>query len=458
MTPEQIEKVNSYGPFVHGVWTNGRFSIGNEERLGGRAELLAMTLRDVVSRQFSRKELSKMSILDVGCYDGWLMWRMQDLPFRRMLGIEPRAKNIDKGRAVRDALQLHCRCEFRQGNLEGLKEVLRGETFDIVVATGLLHHLESVPTGIAMLKQACRSLLFLETICLPEVFETPEMENALELKDITYFKGRKGFGVTGHKLESAYSDGSACEMTVVSIPSVETIRMILETKGFSHVAVEVDPMEFRKRVPVGTRRYWAVCMSARLDNAEKFHDRSAELAADYESGVVTTLLPATWCEALRARVGVRTKAGHKGERSEESLLVEYVFGSPKKSAAAWAALEKRIVHHNVREIVRNLVYAPEDKIAVELAKTAMQGGRIEEARELLISVVTRLNADWRAVYRAFCLLHWIYKKSGHKTTATKYLNLCRNANPLFPDRLLAGDSRMLRPAGSRGGTHRRRRA
>lgn len=455
MTPEQIEKVNSYGPFVHGVWTNGRCSIGNEERLGGRAELLATTLRDVVTRQFTRKQLATMSILDVGCYDGWLMWRLQDLPFGRMLGIEPRAKNIEKGRAVRDALQLPCRCEFRQGTLEKLPDVLRGEKFDIVVATGLLHHLESVPTGISMLKQACRSLLFLETICLPDVFETAEMEHALELKDITYFKGRKGFGVTGHKLESAYSDGSACEMTVVSIPSVETIRMILETKGFSNVSIEVDPVAFRKRVPVGTRRYWAVCMSARLDGKEQFHDRSAELAAEYESGVVTTLLPDAWCEALRARAGRPMKTGGKGRRPDDALVVEYAFGSPKKSAAAWAALEGRIPHSNVREIVRNLVFSPQDKIAVEVAKLAIHSGRIEEARQMLIGVVTRLNADWRAVYRAFCLLHWICKESGQKSAAAKYLHLCRNANPLFPESLLAGDSRMLRRAGERGAGARR---
>ena len=38
-----------------------------------------------------------MSIADIGCYDGWILHELSDLPFKRMVGIEPRQKNIDKG-------------------------------------------------------------------------------------------------------------------------------------------------------------------------------------------------------------------------------------------------------------------------------------------------------------------------------------------------------------------------
>ena len=39
-----------------------------------------------------------MSIIDVGCYDGWILHQLSNLPFNQMVGIEPREKNIIKGK------------------------------------------------------------------------------------------------------------------------------------------------------------------------------------------------------------------------------------------------------------------------------------------------------------------------------------------------------------------------
>ena len=60
LSSEQIEQVNAHGPFNHGVWSNGSFSIGNEERLRGRADLLARSLRQAITDHFSREQLAGM--------------------------------------------------------------------------------------------------------------------------------------------------------------------------------------------------------------------------------------------------------------------------------------------------------------------------------------------------------------------------------------------------------------
>ena len=64
-----------------------------------------------------------MSIADVGCYDGWLIEHLADLPFRRFVGFEPRQRNIDKGKAVRRILKIPSKVEYRQASLDGLDQM-----------------------------------------------------------------------------------------------------------------------------------------------------------------------------------------------------------------------------------------------------------------------------------------------------------------------------------------------
>jgi len=229
-----------------------------------------------------------MTLVDVGCYDGWLICQLEDLPFARMIGIEPRKKNLDKGRLIRQLLGIETRCEFRQGSIENLEEVMGGEKADIVICAGLFHHLSSTAEGVAALHLICRQFLFLETICFPVGFEDERLRSALELKDIPYFFGSQAFGVTGHKLESGYYDGSATQMSVVSLPSVDALKMFLDVGGFAEIKVEVDPATYSQAVAGGDRSFSSVCMSAAP--REGAIDVTAWIES-YEGGLVRTLLP-----------------------------------------------------------------------------------------------------------------------------------------------------------------------
>lgn len=251
LDPRAVELANAYGPYTHGTWVGRELAIGNEEALAGRGAFMVALIRRSILRRFTIEQIRSMTLVDVGCYDGWLICQLADLPFARMIGIEPRKKNLDKGQMIRRLLGIETRCEFRQGSVETLEETLGGEKADVVICAGLFHHLPSTADGVARLHAICGKFLFLETICFPPAMEDDRLRHALELKDLPYFFGSQTFGVTGYKLESGYYDGSATQMSVVSLPSVEALKMFLEVGGFTDIKVEADPAAYSKTVAGG---------------------------------------------------------------------------------------------------------------------------------------------------------------------------------------------------------------
>jgi len=84
------------------------------------------------------------------------------------------------------------------------------------------------------------------------------------------------------------------------------------------------------------------------------------------------------------------------------------------------------------EIVKNWRYSPCDKIALEYGKLLKQEKLLDEALDVLKGVTTRLNADWRSVYRSFHLISEIYLEQHKSVEATRYRELCLNCNPKYP--------------------------
>ena len=168
LTDEQIELINAHGPFNHSSWNNEEVIITNEERLSGRGDHLVSLIRKSIIERFTHDEIAQMTIADVGCYDGWILHKLSDLPFKHMVGIEPRQKNIDKGIFVRNTLGISSRIEFQCGDISTLSE----RNFDIVLCIGVIHHLESPSIAIELLNKGCSKFLFIETICLSSKYMT----------------------------------------------------------------------------------------------------------------------------------------------------------------------------------------------------------------------------------------------------------------------------------------------
>ena len=120
LTTEQIETLNANGPYSMAVWKSGEVSVGNEEGFTGRSAYFVKKTRKSILKNFSVEELKEMSILDIGCNDGWVLHQLSDLPFKKMVGVEPREKNIQKGRVVREILKLENNADYRIGDIESL--------------------------------------------------------------------------------------------------------------------------------------------------------------------------------------------------------------------------------------------------------------------------------------------------------------------------------------------------
>ena len=75
-----MEKLNAHGPYDHGLWNEigGKTkSEGNgTDSSGGlfheRSRHLVDEICRILSERFSSEELSQITLIDVGCYDGWV--------------------------------------------------------------------------------------------------------------------------------------------------------------------------------------------------------------------------------------------------------------------------------------------------------------------------------------------------------------------------------------------------
>jgi Methyltransferase domain len=422
--PEEIEELNAYGPYVT-VWRGRGVTISQEEGLSGRSDILAQRIREVLLGSYSREDMAQMSLADIGCYDGWLVERLSDLPFKRMVGIEPRARNIEKGRKVRQILGIDSRVELRVGTLESLGE----ETFDVVVCAGLFHHLESLGAALRKLRSICRRKLFIESMCLSSRHMSADFVRELEPKDIVYFGKPPIVGLSGHKLESSYYHGSAIQSMIVSVPTLSALRMFVEQAGFGNVRVLIEPSA-----------YWggkgregkACCLVA--DCAPIADDvTQAEQILSYEKGVLGTLLPARPVETWFARLCQGPSGGPVA--LSDRVVIAYATGPAWLARPLLRYLRRAWRHPFEFEIIKNLRYAPADKIALEMAKLRLAAGDAAGCIEAARRITGHVNADWRATYRAFLLLSRAYERLGDGAAAKRYAELCRISNPELPDAL-----------------------
>ncbi|MBI3083498.1 MAG: methyltransferase domain-containing protein [Candidatus Omnitrophica bacterium] len=415
LSPREVEMVNAYGPYHHAVWSAGGVAISHEERLSGRGEFLVDRIRESLLKRFTLDEIKTFSILDVGCYDGWILQQLSELPFARLVGIEPREKNLMKGQKVRELLRIPSRVEFKVGDLDSLGE----ETFDVVICAGLLHHVESTPAALRRLRAVCRRFLFIETICLSSRHITKALQREIEMKDVVYFYKRKICGVTGQKWESSYSDGSTTRLCVVNIPSLESLTMYL------------DLSEYRAAVWRDQRACNAVCLSAviRAEQPEAVSEEESWVQG-YERGLARTILKKAYVQPLYEIWCLRKKR----VRLPVSCWTTWLY---LRSPNRWAGLCHSLTaiwfkDRYALEIVKNLRFNPEDKLRLEYGKVLCDEGDTEGAIAVLKAVVQTLNADWWSVYRSFALLSDAYVRIGSHEEAQRYASLCATCNPKFP--------------------------
>jgi SAM-dependent methyltransferase len=424
---KDIELLNAHGPYSMAIWTSGDVSVGNEEGLKGRSAYFTKVIRKSLLEKFSLDELATFSVLDVGCNDGWVLHELSDLPFAKMVGVEPRDKNIQKGKIVRHILKLENQVKYRCGDLESLG----GETFDIVICAGVLYHVESIPFALRQLKKSCRRFLFLESRCLSSSFMSRKLRDQIEMRDLVYQFKKPTYGITAQKFESAYHDASAKETTIVNIPTTESLLMHLEILGFDEIRVVADTKTYRASVWLNQRPLDGVCITARVNptNADDSFD-DKKWIQKYESGLREAILQPELVHPLYEYL-VEKKFPY--QFSFKWLIVLLYIRSPIwLSTVFMRMLPFCAKGESELEIIKNLRYSPKDKITLELGKLLESERKLTDALRVLKQVSSRLNADWRSAYRSFFLMSNIYRSMGKHAEAERYLDLCLTCNPKYP--------------------------
>jgi SAM-dependent methyltransferase len=112
--------------------------------------------------------------VDLGCLEGGLsfeLWRAG----RTVLGVEGRKENWERCLLVRDHFRAAGEMEFL---LADVREYKPGRSFDVVVCSGLLYHLDDPAAYIAALGEltAEQGMLYLDTHVAPEDMDMAECE------------------------------------------------------------------------------------------------------------------------------------------------------------------------------------------------------------------------------------------------------------------------------------------
>jgi SAM-dependent methyltransferase len=430
LSDQQIEELNAHGPYSMAIWRSGDVSVGNEEGLAGRSAYFTSLIRQAILKHFSRDEIKGFSILDIGCNDGWVLHQLSDLPFAKMVGIEPREKNIAKGRKVREVLKLKNRVDYRVGDIESLG----GEQFDIVVCAGVLYHVESIPLALRSVHAACRRMVFIESRCISSKHITRELMDEIEMRDLVYQFKQLQCGVTAQKFESAYHDGSARVPTIVNVPTTESLAMNLSLLGFEDIEVVADPDTYRAAVWQEKRPLGGVCITGLLKPkaaaAAGPDSEENRWIADYERGLEREVLPRDYVEPLYRYFSLGEKNSPRSPLVDKAVAFLATPGGPKVPPDE--VLPPASLGKFAKEIVQNWRYSLSDKIALEYGKVLAAEGRDEEAIAVLSRIASKLNADWRAVYRSFHLLSAIYQRQKKSAEAARYRELALTCNPRYP--------------------------
>jgi len=153
-----------------------------------RGSLLVRNLAELLG-----DNLSKLSVLDIGCHCGPFSLEFAQLGAGRVLGLDLRTENIDKGRWLAETYGIR-NVEFKVENARNLRSY-RG--FDIVFCGGLLYHLTFPIDFLATVFECCDDFLVFDTLTHKEPISAFHL---VQYKDVSY----SAEGETHYELHPTY--------------------------------------------------------------------------------------------------------------------------------------------------------------------------------------------------------------------------------------------------------------
>ena len=362
-------KLNSIGRFSMSNWKNKKFSVGNRSensKLANWIEIKNFGIKNTtkyIKKNFNINSRKKLSLLDVGCADGYLTENLASLGFKKCAGVEPRASSIKRGKNIRKILKIKERCKYYALSVNQINNKFK---YDIVTCFGVLHHTNNIYKNLEKILSVSKKVLILEGEFIPEnLYQNKDFQNQGQLKDLIYSEKLKKFnyGITLHKYESSYYDGLTDKTGIVDIPSIDSVRMHADMLGYSSKIIA------KKKFNNKLKTYRAIIVFNKK-NVELLNDK--KIYAKYEQDFIECFLPLKLLESFLKK------------KTNSTVRKKY---DPK-----------------YKNIIDKFKFNFLDKLNLEFAKYYLfKDINFNKAKKYLDRIVYKKNADWFSCYRAFYL-------------------------------------------------------
>jgi SAM-dependent methyltransferase len=150
-------------------WTSHNIALTDHiSTMPGRPDFMETDLRlKAVLRVLEllyRGQLLNLRVADLGCLEGGYALALAQRGMN-VVGIEARAKNLPKSQLLQDHFELP-NLEFVLGDVKNFTRDHFGD-FDVVLALGILYHLDQPPAWLRQIAQATRSVLIIDSHYAP---------------------------------------------------------------------------------------------------------------------------------------------------------------------------------------------------------------------------------------------------------------------------------------------------
>jgi len=207
-------------------------------------------------------ELSRKTLLDVGCNAGFYAFEAKRRGAARVLGVDGQRQHVRQALFVRKVLGLDV--EFRRVNVYDLSPLRVGQ-FDITLALGLLYHLKHPILALENLYQVTREMLIIETAIMPPLQTPSPFEYSFSSTETVLL----------HPLAYVENPSDAKEQVFNwFLPSVDALTALLRNTGFEEVEV----------VEVKSDRATVVCRKAAVETNDALKHFVAQLTMKNGAG------------------------------------------------------------------------------------------------------------------------------------------------------------------------------
>lgn len=443
----EIENLNAHGPYDHGLWNEivtDSSTANNDKSINGgifheRSRHLVKNISKIISSHYSEEEISQLSVVDIGCYDGWILVQLAKLfKFKSAVGVEPRLKNIQKGKFARDFYKITSNVKFLQSDIDSLEKVIGFEKFDIVLCLGVLHHVESTTDAIRRLSNISKHMLIIDSM----VIDKPKKDEGkilrlLNLRDIAYIDGPQHWAIAAFKYETPYFDGSTSGVPIVNVPEERLIRMSLDTFGFSvEHAHHPDETAFKKAFQKvrGVRETFIVATREQDHLVESIHTSVKTKSAIHETTFIFAEIPPQMLGRWLKGVGIDFDLPNQDESPKNRVKHSLIYHASRNptSRISRMLLKSAKLTPGAHAIVVNLSRSPLDKTQFEFGKYYLKRGDLSNAKLAFKKITSKHGCDWRVFYRSCFFLTVIARIENDNVAFVHYQQLLDIANPHFP--------------------------